>query len=94
MYHLPLDPREDRSHVLVCFIAYAIIRQTVFRVARRYKPMSFEKIRNELLHAEASVLVDTATGKKYIMPSKTTPVQKKLYHIFGPKCSEVPRPMT
>ena len=47
-----------------------------------------------LFNAQASILVDTATKKKYIIPSKTTPIQKKLYHIVGLKRSEVPRPMT
>ncbi|MDA8407468.1 MAG: hypothetical protein M0T73_11525 [Deltaproteobacteria bacterium] len=42
---------------------------------RQYEPMSFEKIRNELLHAQASILMDTATNRKYIMPSKITDVQ-------------------
>ena len=92
IYHW--TPERIRSHILICFIAYALVRQAMYRTARQYEPMSFEKIRNELLHAQASILVDTATHRKYILPSKTTPVQKKLYHIFGLKRSEVPRPMT
>ncbi|MGC8602512.1 MAG: hypothetical protein ACP5VS_02350 [Desulfomonilaceae bacterium] len=70
------------------------VRQAMYRIDRLYEPMSFEKIRNELLHAQAGILVDTATSRKYIMPSKITDVQKKLYHIFGLKRSEAPRPMT
>jgi transposase len=92
VYHW--TPERIRAHILICFIAYALVRQAMYRTARQYQPMSFEKIRNELLHAQASILVDTATKKKYIMPSKTTPIQKKLYHIVGLKRSEVPRPMT
>jgi len=92
VYHW--TPERIRAHILICFIAYALVRQAMYRTARQYQPMSFEKIRNELLHAQVSILVDTATKKKYIMPSKTTAVQKKLYHIFGLKRSEVPRPMT
>jgi len=92
IYHW--TPERIRSHFLICFIAYALVRQSMYRITRQYEPMSFEKIRNELLHAQASILVDTATNRKYILPSKTTPVQKKLYHIFGLKRSEVPRPMT
>jgi transposase len=92
IYHW--TPERIRSHILICFIAYALVRQAMYRTARQYEPMSFEKIRNELLHAQASILLDTATHRKYILPSKTTPVQKKLYHIFGLKRSEVPRPMT
>ncbi len=92
IYHW--TPERIRSHILICFIAYALVRQAMYRTAHQYEPMSFEKIRNELLHAQASILIDTATSKKYILPSKTTPVQKRLYHIFGLKRSEAPRPMT
>ena len=46
-----------------------------------------------LLHAQASILVDTATNKKYIIPSKTTPIQK-IYHIAGLKRPELLWPMT
>jgi hypothetical protein len=61
-----------RFHILICFIAYALSSQAMYRTTRQYEPMSFEKIRNELLHAQASILLDTATKRKYILPSKTT----------------------
>ena len=92
IYHW--TPERISGHILICFIAYALVRQAMYRVSLQYEPMSFEKIRNELLHAQASILVDTATNRKYLLPSKTTPVQKRLYHIFGLKRSEVPRRMT
>ncbi|MGB9609345.1 MAG: IS1634 family transposase [Bryobacteraceae bacterium] len=92
IYHW--TPDRIQAHILICFIAYTLVRQAMYRVARQYQPMSFERIRNELLHAQASILVDTATKKRYLMPSKITPIQKKLYHIFGLKRSEAPRPMT
>jgi hypothetical protein len=92
IYHW--TPDRISGHILICFIAYTLVRQAMYRVSRQHEPMSFEKIRNELLHAQASILIDTSTGKKYILPSKTSHVQKKLYRIFGLKRSEVPRPMT
>lgn len=92
IYHW--TPERISGHILICFIAYALVRQAMYRISLQYEPMSFERIRNELLHAQASILIDTATSRKYLLPSKTTPVQKKLYHIFGLKRSEVPRRMT
>jgi transposase len=92
IYHW--TPDRISGHILICFIAYTLVRQAMYRVSRQYEPMSFEKIRNELLHAQASILIDTSTGKKYILPSKTSHLQKKIYRIFGLKRSEVPRPMT
>ncbi len=92
IYHW--TPERISSHILICFIAYALVRQAMYRVRIQYEPMSFEKIWNEFLHTQASILLDTATNRKYILPSKTTPVQKRLYHIFGLKRSEVPRRTT
>jgi transposase len=92
IYHW--TPERIRSHILICFIVYTLVRQAMYTVRLQYEPMSFEKIRNELLHAQASILVNMANGKKYIPPSKTTLLQKKLYHVFGLKRTEVPRPMT
>ena len=92
IYHW--TPERISGHILICFIAYALVRQAMYRISLQYEPMSFERIRNELLHAQASILLDKATNRKYLLPSKTTPVQKKLYHIFGLKRSEVPRRMT
>jgi len=79
-------PETIQAHILICFISYPLVRQALYRIARQYQPMSFEKIRNELLHARASILVDTATRKKYIIPSKTTPIRKKLYVYLVMTC--------
>jgi hypothetical protein len=52
--------------------------------------MSFEQIRNELLHAQSSVVIDLASQKKYMIPSHVTVNQQKLYQAFGLKRSQVP----
>jgi len=52
--------------------------------------MSFETIRSHLLHAQASIVVDTKTKRKYIIPSKATADQKRIYAVFGLKRIERP----
>ena len=52
--------------------------------------MSFDQIRNELLHVQSSLMVDIGTKKRYMIPSHVTPNQKKSYQVFGLKRSEVP----
>lgn len=92
VYHW--SPERIRAHILICFIAYCLVRQAMYRTARQYEPMSFDRIRNELLHAQASIVLDTSTKKRYIIPSNITPSQRRIYQVFGLKRSEVPRPMT
>jgi transposase len=83
-----------KAHIAICFIAFTLAKQAVYRIALQQEPMSFEQIRNELLHAQSSVVIDLASQKKYIIPSHVTVNQKKLYQAFGLKRSQVPYELT
>jgi len=82
-----------RAHISICFIAFTLAKQAVYRIGLQQKPMSFAQIRNELLHAQSSIVLDLATQKKYLIPSHVTIKQKKIYQVFGLKRSEVPYAM-
>ncbi|MBL6990769.1 MAG: IS1634 family transposase, partial [Bacteriovoracaceae bacterium] len=88
IYHW--TPQRIRGHVAICFLAYALIKQAMYRIEQQQTKMSLEQIRNELLHAQSSLLVDIETKKKYLLPSKVTVNQRKIYQVFGLKRSEVP----
>jgi len=79
-----------KAHIAICFLAFTLAKQAVYRIALQQEPMSFEQIRNELLHAQSSVVIDLASQKKYMIPSHVTVNQKKLYQAFGLKRSQVP----
>ena len=82
------------AHVMMCFISFSLIKQALHRLKIQQKEeMSFERLRNELLHVQSSLLIDIGTKKKYIMPSKVTLIQKKIYQAFGIKRTEVPMRM-
>jgi transposase len=83
-----------KAHIAICFLAFTLAKQAVYRIALQQEPMSFEQIRNELLHAQSSVVIDLASQKKYIIPSHVTVNQKKLYQAFGLKRSQVPYELT
>jgi transposase len=68
-----------KAHIAICFLAFTLAKQAVYRIALQQEPMSFEQIRNELLHAQSSVVIDLASQKKYMIPSHVTVNQKKLY---------------
>ena len=88
IYHWS-EPR-IRAHILICFISLTLAKQAVYRVGVQQDAMSFEQIRNELLHAQSSVVIDLSSKKKYIIPSHVTVNQKKLYQVFGLKRSATP----
>ena len=83
-----------KAHIAICFLAFTLAKQAVYRIALQQEPMSFEQIRNELLHAQSSVVIDLASKKNYIIPSHVTVNQKKLYQAFGLKRSQVPYELT
>jgi transposase len=83
-----------RAHIMICFIALAVARHATYRLAvQQNMPMSFEQLRNELLHAQSSLLVDISTKKKFLLPSKVTMKQMKIYQVFGLKRTGVVRPV-
>lgn len=92
IYHWT-EPRV-RAHVLLCFVSLAVARQALHRLTTLGRPMSFERLRNELLHAQSSLLVDRSTGKRYLLPSQATVELKQIYQAFGLKRSAVPRRVT
>lgn len=85
--------RRIRAHIMICFLAFAVSKQAVYRLAVQKHPMSFEQLRNELLHVQASLVRDISTDKKYVLPSHLTVKQREIYQVFGIKRSEVPRAM-
>jgi len=74
------------AHIAICFLAFTIVKQSLYRIKIQQKEtMSFEQLRNELLHIQSSVLRDRSTGKKYLLPSKVNYIQQKIYNAFGLK---------
>lgn len=82
--------RRIRAHIAICFIAYTLAKQATYRLRIQQTPMSFEQLRNELLHVQSSMMIDVKTRRQYRVPSHVTANQRKIYRVFGLKRSEVP----
>jgi transposase len=88
IYHW--TPERIRAHILICFMAFAVAKQAVYRMSLQQFPLSFEQMRNELLHVQSSIVSDISTKKRYLLPSKLSLNQQKIYQAFGLKRSVVP----
>jgi len=89
IYHW--NPERIKAHISICFIAYALIKQALYRLKTlKQMEISFEQFRNELLHVQASIVRDVSTMKTYVIPSQCTVNQGKIYQAFGLKRNEVP----
>lgn len=83
-------PHRVRAHIAIAFMSYVLVRQMEYRVKLQYQKLSPEVIRNELLHVQASILLDQKTGKKYLLPSNISAHARKLYQLMGLKRTGTP----
>jgi len=89
VYHW--TPERIRAHISICFLAYTLAKQATYQIAAQFEPMSFERLRNELLHVQSSIVFDQRSGKKFVIPAKLTEAHRRIYSAFGLRRSDVPR---
>jgi len=75
-------PARIEAHVAICYLAYALLRHAQLRVRLRQKAMSPEKIREELLRVQVSIVRDRRGGGLYRIPSQMTEDAKAIYKAF------------
>lgn len=80
IYHW--KPNRVKAHLAISFMAYTLVRYLEYRVRLQYKKLSPEKIRQILLSVQTSILYDTATDRKFAMPSKVSDDAKKIYKLM------------
>ena len=80
--------RRVRAHVAICYVAFALLRILRWKYRRQhagYPALSEAQILNELSHVEASLVRDSNTGNRYLIPSCSSKEQRMLYSTVGRK---------
>ena len=80
IYHW--KPNRVKAHLAISFMAYTLVRYLEHRVRLQYKKISPQKIREILLSVQTSILYDTATDRKFTLPSKVSEDAKKIYRLM------------
>ena len=88
IYHW--KPSRIKAHLAISFMAYTLVRHLEHRVRLQYIKLSPEKIRQILLSIQVSVLYDTRTNKKFVLPSKISNDAKKIYKLMDVPISSKP----
>jgi len=88
IYHW--KPSRVKAHLAISFMAYTLVRHLEHRVRLQYIKLSPEKIRKILLSIQVSILYDTKTDKKFVMPSKISQDAKKIYKLMEVPISAKP----
>lgn len=73
------------SHILICYLAFAVSRYTQNQVSQFHKPMSVARIREELSSVKNGLLEDRVTGERYKLPSKASDDAVAIYKSLGIK---------
>ena len=81
IYHF--KPERIEAHILLCYLAFCMIRYAEYRIKLQKEEISIEEIRSTLWRTQASLLKDHETGIYYKVPSKPTTITKKIYQTFG-----------
>jgi transposase len=88
IYHW--KPSRVKAHLAISFMAYTLVRHLEHRVRLQYVKLSPEKIRKILLSIQSSILYDTRTNKKFVLPSKISKEAKKIYRLMEVSLSSTP----
>lgn len=86
IYHW--TPKRIKAHILICFIVYALACFVRYRLKKSHIKLSFERIREELSSVQFSIVRDTKTGRRFLLPSKATAMQKTIYKLFNKKLNQ------
>ncbi len=86
IYHY--KPARIKAHILICYISFAVSRF----VQKKVKTMSFEKIREELIHVEASIMEDKKNNLYYKVPSSLSVEGSEIYKSMRVKRFSRPSP--
>lgn len=81
IYHFKSERIE--AHILLCYMAFAMIRCLEFYMEKQQEPVTIEEMQNELWRVQASILKDEETGRQYRVPSQTPQKAKKIYQALG-----------
>lgn len=81
IYHF--KPERIEAHILLCYMAFAMIRCLEFYMEKQQEQVTIEEMRQDLWRVQASILKNEQTGQKYRVPSSMPYKAKKIYQVLG-----------
>lgn len=88
IYHW--TPRRVKAHILICFLSLVCVRHLAYRVKLRFEPMSVARMSNALNHIQLSILYDSSTNRRYVLPSKFNEDATKIYKTLNLELNTTP----
>ena len=76
-------PKRIKAHIAIVYMAFSLIRFMQVKLRQNGIKMSAEQVRNELVHAQTSILKHKLSGEFYAIPSKPSKKIKEIYAVFN-----------
>ena len=71
IYHW--KPRRIKAHIALVYMSFSLMRFMQYKLKSAGLKLSAEKIRNELIHSQVSIVRDHKTLKRYVIPHLSLP---------------------
>ena len=91
IYHF--KPERVEAHILICYLAFALMRHLEFRVALQQEKISMNEMRAALWRVQSSYLREDGTENRYRLPSAVSVTARKLYQVMGIKRTQTAKKM-
>ena len=75
-------PRRIETHVLICFLSYAVLRYLMLELQKKNIHFGAEKLLSVLSSIREMVMLDTRTKKRFSVPMDMPPEGEQIYRAF------------
>ena len=75
--------RRIESHILICFLAYSLLTTVKYHLKKAKINLSIARVREELSFVQTSIVRDRRSGRRFMLPSKLTEIQRSIYTALG-----------
>lgn len=82
-----------RAHILLCFIAYVMTNFARLMLERADLKLSLHELRREVSKRQVSIIRDTRTQRRYLVPSAFTDKQRLIYRALQIRIIEKVQPL-
>jgi transposase len=89
IYHF--SPKRVRAHILICYLAFAVMRYVHQDVNIFDQPISIEGLREALASVEVSILKDEERGRCFMLPAPLNKEAAMIYRAAGVTRTTTPR---
>ena len=84
-------PDRVKAHIAIAYMAFACVRHLAYRIALQQRErMSPQRIRTALAARQCSIMRDTASNRRFAVPSTTTPDMDRICRTLGLPMSRTP----